>query len=46
LSEEQGQESRQLVVDSMPGDHDIASATWTRQAVAELIAKRVQQFSF
>jgi transposase len=41
LSDEQGQEIRQLVVDSMPGDHDIASATWTRQAVAELIAKRV-----
>jgi transposase len=41
LSEEQGQEIRQLVVDSMPGDHDIPSATWTRQAVAELIAKRL-----
>jgi hypothetical protein len=32
---------RQLVVDFMPCDHDIASATWTRQAVAELIAKHV-----
>jgi transposase len=41
LSDEQGQEIRQLVVDSMPCDHDIASATWTRQAVAELIAKRL-----
>jgi hypothetical protein len=28
------------VVDSLPCDHDIASTTWTRQAVAELIAKR------
>jgi hypothetical protein len=25
----------------MPCDHDIPSATWTRQAVAELMAKRV-----
>jgi len=41
LSDEQGQEIRQLVVDSMPCDHDIASATWTRQAVSELIAKRM-----
>jgi hypothetical protein len=41
LSGEQGQEIRQLVVDSMPCDHDIASATWTRQAVAELMAKRL-----
>ena len=41
LSDEQGQEIRQLVVDSMPCDHDIASATWTRQAVAELIVKRM-----
>jgi hypothetical protein len=30
---------RRLVVDTMPCDHDIASATWTRQAVAELMAK-------
>jgi hypothetical protein len=30
-----------LLVDSMPCDHDIASATWTWRAVAELIAKRV-----
>jgi transposase len=41
LSREQGEEIRQLVVDSMPCDHDIASATWTRQAVAELMAKRM-----
>ena len=41
LSAEQGQAIRQLVVDSMPCDHDIASATWTRQAVAELIVKRM-----
>jgi hypothetical protein len=41
LSHEQAQAIRQLVVDSVPGDHDIASATWTRRAVAELIAKRV-----
>jgi transposase len=41
LSDEQGQEIRQLVVDSLPCDHDIASATWTRQAVSELIAKRM-----
>jgi hypothetical protein len=32
---------RQLIVDSTPCDHDIASATWTRQAVAELIVKEV-----
>jgi transposase len=41
LSDGQGQEIRQLVVHSMPCDHHIASATWTRQAVAELIAKRM-----
>jgi transposase len=41
LSDEQAQEIRQLVVDTLPGDHDIAKATWTRRAVAELIAKRV-----
>jgi transposase len=40
LSDEQAQAIRQLVVDTVPGDHDIASATWTRRAVAELIAKR------
>jgi len=28
------------VIDTVPGDHDIASATWTRRAVADLIAKR------
>jgi transposase len=41
LSSEQEEEIRHLVVDSIPSDHDIPSATWTRQAVAELIAKRV-----
>jgi len=41
LSSEQEQEIRQLVVQSLPCDHDIASATWTRQAVAELMAKRL-----
>jgi len=41
LSSEQEQEMRQLVVQSLPCDHDIASATWTRQAVAELMAKRL-----
>jgi transposase len=41
LSEEQGEAIRQLVVDSLPCDPDIASATWTRQAVAELMAKRM-----
>ena len=40
LSSEQEQEMRQLVVQSLPCDHDIASATWTRQAVAEWMAKR------
>jgi len=40
LSDEQAQAIRQLVVDTVPGDHDIASATWTRRAVADLIAKR------
>jgi transposase len=39
LSSEQEQAIRQLVVDSMPCDHDIAIAMWTRQAVSELIAK-------
>jgi transposase len=41
LSSEQEEEMRRLVVDSLPRDHDIASATWTRQAVAELMAKRM-----
>jgi transposase len=41
LSNEQAQEMCRLVVDSLPCDHDIASATWTRQAAAELIAKRM-----
>ena len=41
LSSEQEEELRHLVVDSTPSDHDIPSATWTRQAVAELIANRV-----
>jgi transposase len=40
LSSEQEDELRHLVVESLPSDHDIASATWTRPAVAELIAKR------
>jgi transposase len=39
LSSEQEDELHHLVVESLPSDHDIASATWTRQAVAELIAK-------
>jgi transposase len=39
LSSEQEQEIRQLVVESLPCDHDIAIAMWTRQAVSELIAK-------
>jgi transposase len=38
---EEEEEIHHLVVDSLPSDHDIPSATWTRQAVAELIAKRV-----
>jgi transposase len=33
LSGEQAQEIRQLIVDSVPGDHDIASATWTRGCI-------------
>jgi transposase len=41
LSSEQEHEMRQVVVDSLPRDHDLPSATWTRQAVAELIANRV-----
>jgi transposase len=41
LSSEQEHEMRRLVVDSLPCDHDIPSATWTRQAVAELMAKRM-----
>jgi transposase len=41
LSNEQEEELRHLVVDSIPSDHDLPSATWTRQAVAELIANRV-----
>lgn len=39
LSSEQEQAIRQLVVESLPCDHDIAIAMWTRQAVSELIAK-------
>jgi transposase len=41
LSPEQEDEIRRLVVDSTPQQQQIASATWTRQAVAELIASRV-----
>lgn len=41
LSSEQEEAMRRLVVDSLPRDHDIPSATWTRQAVAELMAKRM-----
>jgi transposase len=41
LSSEHEEAMRQLIVDSTPCDPDIASATWTRQAVAELIAKEV-----
>jgi len=41
LSSEQEQAIGQLVVESLPCDHDIAIAMWTRQAVSELIAKRL-----
>jgi len=41
LSPEQEDEIRTLVVDSTPQQQQIASATWTRQAVAELIASRL-----
>jgi transposase len=41
LTPEQEHEIRALVVDSTPQRHQIASATWTRQAVAELIASRL-----
>jgi transposase len=41
LTPEQEQEIRTLVVDATPQAHDIASSTWTRQAVAELIASRL-----
>jgi transposase len=41
LSPEQEDEIRTLVVESTPQQHQIASATWTRQAVAELIASRL-----
>jgi transposase len=40
LSPDQEGEIRRLVVDSTPKEHSIASGTWTRQAVAELIASR------
>jgi transposase len=40
LSDEQAQAIRQLVINTVPGDHAIASATWTRRAVTELIAQR------
>jgi transposase-like protein len=33
LSSEQEHEMRRLVVDSLPRDHDLPSATWTRQAL-------------
>jgi transposase len=41
LSPDQEHEIRTLVVDSTPQQQQIASATWTRQAVAELIASRL-----
>jgi transposase len=41
LSPDQEHEIRTLVVDSTPQEQQIASATWTRQAVAELIASRL-----
>ena len=40
LSPDQEDEIRTLVVESTPQQQQIASATWTRQAVAELIASR------
>jgi hypothetical protein len=40
LNPDQEQEIRALVVDSTPPQKLIASGTWTRQAVAELIASR------
>jgi transposase len=41
LRPDQEHEMRTLVVDSTPQEQQIASATWTRQAVAELIASRL-----
>jgi transposase len=41
LSPEQEQEMRPLVVDSTPQEQQIASETWTRQTVAELITSRL-----
>jgi transposase len=41
LSPEQEHEIRRLVVDSTPPQQQIASATWTRQAVAELIVSHL-----
>jgi transposase len=41
LTPEQEGEMRRLVVDSTPQEQQIASGTWSRQAVAELIASRV-----
>jgi transposase len=41
LSPDQEHEIRALVVDSTPQEHQIALATWTRQAVGELIASRL-----
>ena len=41
LSPDQEHEIRRLVVDSTPQQQQIASATWTRQAVTELIASRL-----
>jgi transposase len=41
LTPEQEREMRRLVVDSTPQEQQIASGTWTRQAVAELIASRL-----
>ena len=40
LTSEDEQRIRQIVCEDTPLDHDISSATWTRQAVAELIAKQ------
>lgn len=41
LTPDQEHEVRSLVVDSTPQQQEIASATWTRPAVAELIASRL-----
>jgi len=41
LSPEQEDEIRRVVVESTPTEQNLPSGTWTRQAIAELIERRL-----